>query len=280
VTSNTGGGASSELREPQYIIRAMYVWARRAAAIVLGMAATGCHNPLGKQYEYEEQLYLSVGGAATMVIDTSIPALVALRGLPIDPSPRLSVDRDQIRRLYSVAGCPGARVGQPWVRRGRHFIQISVKTDDVRRLGACGPLAWSTYTFEQDGSVIHYKQVVGAPAGGDPGAVNWTGQELVAFKLHLPSRIIYHNVKRLEDGSNGEPDRGNILTWEQWLRDRRAGAPVTMDVRMDSESILYRTLWLFAGAFVAAVLVLMTLIWMTMRRAKGRALAPSTRRPA
>ena len=106
----------------------------------------------------------------------------------------------------------------------------------MRRLAACGPLAWSTYTFEQRRhACIHYRQVVGAPAGGDPGAVNWTGSELVAFKLHLPSRIIYHNVKRLEDGSNGEPDRGNILTWEQWLRDRRAGAPVD-DGRADGRA--------------------------------------------
>ena len=41
---------------------------------------------------------------------------------------------------------------------------------------------------------------------------------------------------------------------------------------MDSQSILYRTLWLFAGAFVAAVVVLMLLIWWTMRRAKGEKL--------
>jgi hypothetical protein len=45
-----------------------------------------------------------------------------------------------------------------------------------------------------------------------------------------------------------------------------------MEVRMDSESILYRTLWLFAGAFTAAVTLLIILIWLTMRRAKGKAL--------
>ena len=37
---------------------------------------------------------------------------------------------------------------------------------------------------------------------------------------------------------------------------------------MDSQSILYRTLFLFAGAFAAAVLTLVALIWWTMR--KGR----------
>ena len=85
--------------------------------------------------------------------------------------------------------------------------------------------------------------------------MNWDGSELVAFKLHLPSRIRLHNVKKL-DGANGDAERGNILTWEQTLADRRAGKPIDMDVRMDSTSILYTTLWLFAGAFAAAVLVL------------------------
>jgi preprotein translocase subunit SecG len=35
---------------------------------------------------------------------------------------------------------------------------------------------------------------------------------------------------------------------------------------MSSQSILHRTLWLFAGAFAAAVLVLVALIWWAMRR--------------
>lgn len=37
---------------------------------------------------------------------------------------------------------------------------------------------------------------------------------------------------------------------------------------MDNQSILYRTLWLFGLAFLAAIAVLAFLIWMTMR--KGR----------
>jgi hypothetical protein len=35
---------------------------------------------------------------------------------------------------------------------------------------------------------------------------------------------------------------------------------------MDGESILHRTLWLFAGAFASAVLLLVALIWWTMRK--------------
>jgi len=253
----------------------MRVWAQRAAAVGLVAfvaAAAGCRNPLGRQYEYEEQMYLGVDGQAQVVIDTSMPALVALRGVPIDPSPRVPIDRDQVRRLFSVAGCSNVRVGQPWIRRGRRFIQIRVTAPKVTDLKACGPLAWASYTFERQGNVIHFQQEIGPAASGNPGSVNWDGSEIVAFKLHLPSKIIFQNVKRLEDGSNGTTERGNILTWEQRLSDRRAGVPLSMEVRMDSQSILYRTLWLFAGAFVAAVVVLIVLIWMTMRKARGGAL--------
>jgi hypothetical protein len=248
----------------------MWNWSARLTVCAVLVATVACGNPFGRQYEYEEQVYLGVDGAASVVVDASVPALVALRKMPLDPAPRARVDRDLVRRLFSTAGCHEVRVGQPRVRQGRHFVQVRLTAPTVAALSECAPLAWSTYRFERVGSEIHYEQIVGAGANGDPGPVNWTGQELVAFKLHLPSRILFHNVRRLEDGGPGEPGRGNILTWEQRLSDRRAGQPLRLEVRMDSESILYRTLWLFAGAFVAAVGVLVLLIWITIRRARRR----------
>src|SRR4030095_5830151 len=94
--------------------------------------------------------------------------------------------------------------------------------------------------------------------------------ELVAFKLHVPSKVIFHNVRRLEDNSPGEIERGNILTWEQRLTDRRAGAPIDIQVQMEEQSILYRTLWMFVGSFAAAVLVLGLLIVWTVRKGRKR----------
>ena len=239
-----------------------------AAAIAVALAGAACENPLGRQYEYEEQLYLRVDGAATVVIDTSIAALVALRGAPLDPSPSTRTDRAEIRRVYESGGCAVDNVGQPWTRKGRRFVQVRIETTDVRTLSTCTLLNWSSYSLEPVGELLRYRQTVGRPAAGDPGAVNWDGQELVAFKAHLPSRILSHNVKRLSDGQNGTVDRGNILTWEQRLVDRRAGQPIEMDVTMESRSILYTTLWLFAGAFAAAVITLILIVWWTMRRGK------------
>ncbi len=250
-----------------YIIARMRVRVLGAAAIVLVLIAAACSNPLGRQYEYEEQLYLRVDGAATVVIDSSIPALVALRGVTLDPSTSARLDRQEIRAMFEAGGCTVENVGQPWRRKGRRFIQVRIDTADVRTLSKCSLLSWSSYALAPDAQRLRYRQVVAAPEFRDPGAVNWDGTELVAFKLHLPSRIHVHNVKLL-DGTNGTTERGNILTWEQTLVARRAGTPIDMDVTMDSTSILYTTLWLFAGAFVAAVIVLCLIVWWTVRRGR------------
>ena len=257
--------------------------ARLVASVAAAAVLAACASPFAPQYEYEEQLYLSVDGRATVTIDTSLHALVALRGVTLDPSLAGSTDRGAIQRLYEAAGCRVDRVGRLWERQGRRFAQIRVTTDDVRTLSTCGLLSWSSYALgpvgtDPDG--LHYRQIVGAAAqpaaaAGSSAATdlsvlsgsNWDGTELVAFKLHLPSRIREHNVKRL-NGENGAQERGNILTWEQRLADRRAGTPIVMDVTMDSTSILNTTLWIFGGSFTAAVVVLILIVWMVVRRGR------------
>jgi len=259
------------------------MFARVATRVLIAMAiaatsACGAWNPFAAHYEYEEQVYLTVDGRATIVIDASVPALVALRGLAIDPSPSASIDRNDVRRVIEAAGCRVDSVSRPWTRSGRNFVQVQITLDDVRQPQTCGLLAWSSYALTTSApDEIEYQQVVGAPPAAAAAPAIWDGTELVAFKLHAPSRIRYQNVKRL-DGTNGTWERGNILTWEQRLSDRLAGKPVAMDVRMDSTSILRTTLWLFAGAFAAAVLLLIVVIWMVVRR--GRKLVAGSKDPA
>jgi hypothetical protein len=227
---------------------------------------TGC-GLLGREYEYEEQVYLDADGSATVVVDSSVPALVALRGLPIDPSPTARLDREEIRRVLAAGGCQVTRIGEPWRRHGRRFIQIRLSTADVRDLSRCRLTSWSTYSGLvpfPDGTT-RYQQRIGDAAGTSPGKVNWDGSEIVGFKLHLPSRILEHNAQAVGDDPPREPERGNILTWEQRLAERRAGVPIAIDVRMDQHSILARTLMLFGGAFLAALLTVGAAVWRTAR---------------
>jgi hypothetical protein len=261
-----------------YIIRVVRVRVVKLIAalvcIVAALSATSCANPLARQYEYDEQTYLSIDGSATVVISASVAALVSMRGLALDPAPQARMSSDDVRRVFEAAGCVVERAGRPWRRSGRRFVQARLSVPDVRRASACSVLAWSQYGFDVSPEQIRYTQTVNAPAGTVPATappgVSWDGSELVAFKLHLPSRVTWHNVRKLEDGTEGALERGNILTWEQRLSDRLSGVPVPIEVRTESESILYRTVSLFAAAFGAAVIVLILLIWFTIRRGRAR----------
>jgi hypothetical protein len=94
------------------------------------------------------------------------------------------------------------------------------------------------------------------------GDVGWKGNELIAVRVHLPSRIRYHNA------GAGNLRRGNILVWEQSLADRQAGKPLEIEARIEQTSILFSTLILFAVSGLLALLVMAAIIWWVVR--KGR----------
>jgi hypothetical protein len=241
--------------------------AAAAALLFLVVACGACGGLLGKQYEYEEDVTIALDGSATLTVNASIAALVALRGLDLDPEAD-RVDRDRIRALYDTDVTDVRRVSRPWRRNGRRFVQVRVETSDIRRLSEAAPFSWSRYELTSAGGEHVFKQTVGPSAfkAGTLKNVGWDGSELVAFRLHLPSRILEHNSRDVDTDETNSVQRGNIVAWEQHLADRLDGKPVTIAVRMSSQSILYRTLWLFGGAFAAAVLVLGGLIWFAMRK--------------
>ncbi len=81
----------------------------------------------------------------------------------------------------------------------------------------------------------------------------------MAFRLHLPSKVPFHN------SPSRTIERGNIIIWEQPLADRLKGVPVDIDVRMETSSILIRTLTLFGLMAVAVVLTFIAAIWWVKR---------------
>ena len=244
-----------------------------AGALVLMLSACAGGTGFGRQYEYDEQIYLSADGSASIAISASIPALVALHGLPLDTAPRARIDRDRVRKLVEEPGLEISRVSRVWRRDGRQFIQIRAEIEDVRNLGKTKLFQWADATLTElpDGT-REYRQRIGPPPASTPAGAGygWDGSELVAFKLHLPSRINAHNVRDIDTNETGSVERGNILTWEQRLTDRLAGKPVDMHVAMESGSILYRTLSLFAASFAAAILLLAIIIWRIIQRGKAR----------
>src|SRR5688572_19201883 len=135
------------------------------AALFLTLTACGGRG-FGRQYEYEEQLYLYADGSAAVVVNSSIPALIALRGLALDPNPRARIDRNRIREMVSESGLEIARISRPWRRHGRQFVQIRAEIDDVTKLTQTKLFRWSTYSVKPGAeNTREYRQLVGAPVG-------------------------------------------------------------------------------------------------------------------
>jgi hypothetical protein len=239
----------------------MRSWVLAAVAALLLSACSG--RLVKKQYEYEEELYLGLDGSATLNVNASVPALVALRGVNLNPSSRARFDREGIRSYFNGPGLTVTAVSSSR-RYGRRFVHVSMDVADVRSLQRVAPFAWSTYRFAREGDMFAFKQLVGAAAAKPVGDVGWDGGELVAFRMHLPSRIAYHNAP------SHRTERGNILEWEQTLTDRMRGTPVDIDVQMETQSILARTLLLFGTTIVAAVATLAAVIWWVARRGQPR----------
>ena len=230
-------------------------------SLITAIAATSCGGVLKKKYEYEEEVYLFLDGTATVNVNASVASLVALHGadLPVDPVAR--VDRRQVRALFEGDGATVTRVSLSR-RHGRRFAHVGIDVTDIRRLPRIGPFSWSSYRFNREGDVFVYKQTVGKAVAKPVGDVGWEGNEIVIFRLHIPSKVSFHNApsRRVE--------RGNILEWEQPLTARLHGEPVDVQVTMEPETILYSTLLLFGTTIVAAAMTFGVILWWVWRRGR------------
>jgi hypothetical protein len=229
-------------------------------AVLVAASSIACGSTLLRQYEYEEDVTLSLDGSATIYVNASLPALSALRGVDLDLRPNARFDRERIEKAFSSPVTRVVRISNSR-RLGRRYAHVRLEVRDIRELPKAALFAWSTYRFERTGTLVTFRQEVGASANREIGNAGWKGDEIVAFRLHLPSKITYHNAP------SRTVERGNILTWEQPLTERRAGVPLTIEARMEPTSILYRTLWLFAISVLAALAVLAGIVWWVVRRA-------------
>ena len=200
-----------------------------------------------------------------MYVHGSIPALDALRGAAFNPDPQVPVDCEAVRLFYTTP---------VYARRLDHGIApqrsaIRARPAGGRRHRPAGrghavrlvPLRSSAHGLAVSVYAGDWRR--GRRPASSPG---WSGREIVAFRLHLPSKIDYHNA----GASNLRP--GNILVWEQKLTDRMNGVPLLIDARMQTQSILYTTLSLF-GITCVAVALMFGIVIVVVRRS-GKELGP------
>ena len=225
-----------------------------ALLLITVLLSLACDNVITRKYEYEEEVFLALDGSATVYVNASVPALVALRGftLPLDPNARL--DRMVVRDLYDT---PVSRVESVTTSRkeGRRYVHLRLAVPDIRRLSETAGFGWSSYRFLEGDARFEFGQTLGAASRLDVGNVGWEGDELVAVRVHLPSRVDFHN------SPSRTIERGNIIVWEQPLAERLKGTPLDVQARMEKESILFRTLALFGGMAVLAAATFVGFIW-------------------
>ena len=227
--------------------------------LVSVLLSTACGGIVSRKYEYEEEIFLALDGSASVYVNASVPALVALRGmnLPLDPAARL--DRQVVREIYTSPVTEVANVTTSR-RDGRRYVHLRVNVADIRKLGDAAPFAWSQYRYQDKDGLFEYSQTVQDSAGKEVGNIGWEDNELVAIRVHLPSKVEFHSspARTIE--------RGNIIVWEQPLAQRQKGTPLELTVRMQTESILFRTLTLFGMMMVAAALTFAAAIWFVKSR--------------
>jgi len=230
-----------------------------AFVLIAVLASIACGNVIARKYEYEEEVFLSLDGSAAVYINASVPALVALRGLKLPIDPRARLDRQVVRDLYEspvahVASVTSSR------REGRRYVHLRLSVPDIRRLGEAPPFAWSAYQYVQPEREFEFTQTMRAAAGQAAGNAGWDGTELIAVRLHLPSKITWHNAP------SHKVERGNIVVWEQLLTDRQKSVPLEIVARMETQSILFRTLALFGAMGVLVIATFIAAIWFVKSR--------------
>ena len=223
------------------------------------LASIACGNVIARKYEYEEEIFLDLDGSATLYVNASVPALVSLRGLKLPVDAKARLDRQAVRQFYETPVSHVASVTTSR-REGRRYVHLRLNVPDVRKLGDAPVFAWSQYAYREQEGLYEFTQAMTGSAAQNVGNVGWDGSELMAVRLHLPSKVTWHNApsKRVE--------RGNIIVWEQALTERQKGTPLEIVARMETQSILARTLALFAAMGVLVVITFIAVIWFVKSR--------------
>ena len=230
-----------------------------AFVLIAVLASIACGSVIGRKYEYEEELFLNLDGSASVYVNASVPALVSLRGLALPLDPRARLDRQVVRDLYDS---PVSRVASVTTsrREGRRYVHLRIEVADIRRLGEAAPFAWSAYRYLESDGQFEFSQTIRNAAAANAGNVGWDGSELVAVRLHLPSKVTFHN------SPSRTIQRGNIVEWEQSLAERQQGTVLEIQATIENQSILFRTLTLFGAMGVLVILTFIGAIWYVKSR--------------
>lgn len=232
--------------------------ARLAATLFLAAGLHGCLT-----YEYEHEFWLRVDGSGTVNV-TGRPALfLAFKGL-VTPADE-AASREAARQLFERAGLRVRRVTLTH-REGRAYLFVSADFADINKL--TGSPAFPDLRIALSRAGDNLRLDGGWVRPGPPLEVQ-ERDGLMAVRFHLPSKIYEH--KSATDGV----ERGNIVCWRQDVAAGLRGERLEFGAVMDSRSILFSTVTLFAGAMALATLILGGGLYLVARHGRKGLASPA-----
>lgn len=238
--------------------------ARLCLSLLVTSLFAGCVN-----YEYGEEIYLETDGSGEIHINGSRELFAALRGVGGSPDPDF-VTVNTLRRFYEspdlkVVSVKGSR------REGRAYFHVRGRFQDINRLSHHPAFRGRQLRLEQQAETLRFRAEI---VGGEmvPGVRGLRDDDLVAFRIHFPSPVHYHN-------SRSGVERGNIVVWQQTVAAHLKGEPLVLEARFDRLTVLAATLMLFGAAVGLVVLVLGAAIYAMLRLGRRQELALTSRPP-
>jgi hypothetical protein len=229
------------------------MWSRLAAAALLAAGVRGC-----VAYEYEHEFWLKVDGSGSVYVTGRPELWRAFKGLQAGGD-----DADALRRaaraLFERAGLRVRRVTVTH-RGGRAYLFVSADFEDVNALPGTPAFPDLQLSLQPQGERLRLEGRWSTPATPRGPPLDSFG--LMAVRFHLPSKVYGH------DNAAGGVERGNIVSWRQGMAQALAGNAVPFGATIDSRSILWSTVGLFAAAIATGLGMIAAALFLVFRRGR------------
>jgi 8-oxo-dGTP pyrophosphatase MutT (NUDIX family) len=229
------------------------MWSRLAAVALLAAGLRGC-----VAYEFDHEFWVKVDGSGSVYVTGRPELWRAFKGLQPAGDDKDAL-RTAARELFERAGLRVRRVTITH-RKGRPYLFLSADFEDINALAATSAFPDLQVSLRPQGGRLRLQGRWSPPAPHRGPPVDSFG--LMAVRFHLPSKVYGH------DNAASGVERGNIVSWRQDVAQGMAGRALSFGATVDSRSILWSTVGLFAAAIATGLGIIAVALIFVFRRGR------------